>query len=64
MTRKHFEIIAKIIAICGGVEVGREYEINAILREQNINFDSARFWRAVEKHLNERAGVEGAEVGE
>lgn len=57
MTRKHFELIAKIIAVCGGVKVGREYEINKLLREQNANFDSDRFWRAVEKHLNERAGV-------
>lgn len=57
MSRKHFEIIAEIIAVCGGVEVGREYEINKLLRAQNANFDASRFWRAVEKHLNERAGV-------
>lgn len=52
MTRKHFELIAKIIAKCGGAPESEKYNINALLREQNSNFDSDRFWRAVEKELN------------
>lgn len=62
MTRKHFVLIAKIIAKCGGAPESEKYAINALLREQNINFDSDRFWNAVEKELNKRAGVEDAEL--
>lgn len=52
MTRKHFELIAKIIAKCGGAPESEKWNINALLREQNSNFDSDRFWRAVEKELD------------
>lgn len=52
MTRKHFELIAKIIAKCGGAPESEKYNINALLREQNGNFDSDRFWNAVEKELD------------
>lgn len=62
MTRKHFVLIAKIIAKCGGAPMGAEYSINAMLRERNSNFNSTRFWDAVEKELNKKAGVEDAEI--
>lgn len=62
MTRKDFVIIAKIIAKCGGAPEGEKYSINAMLREQNSNYDSDRFWSAVEKELNKKLGVEDAEL--
>lgn len=52
MTRKHFELIAKIIAKCGGAPEDEKWNINTLLREQNINFDSDRFWKFVEKELD------------
>lgn len=58
MTRKDFVIIAKIIAKCGGAPEGEKYNINAMLREQNSNYDSSRFWDAVEKELNKQAGID------
>lgn len=48
MTRKHFEIVARIIAL---VETGASREeIDSVLRAQNINYKSERFWRAVDKY--------------
>lgn len=62
MTRKDFEIIAKIIAKCGGAPEGEKYNINTLLRGQNGNFNSTRFWDAVEKELNKKLGVKDAEI--
>lgn len=52
MTRKDFEIIAEIVSLYQSKDHGgeRESAINAILRKTNPNYNSARFWRAVEKH--------------
>ena len=46
----------------GGAPEGEKYSINAMLREQNSNYDSSRFWDAVEKELNKKLDVEDAEL--
>ena len=62
MTRKDFVIITKIIAKCGGAPEGEKYSINAMLRERNSNYNSTRFWDAVEKELNKKIGADSAEL--
>lgn len=50
MTRKDFEVVAEIL---GGIDKeavdSRRAEINAVLRTTNPNFDTGRFWNAVEE---------------
>lgn len=48
MTRKDFEIVAEIIAKTR--QNAEDWEIDAILRQTNPNYNPARFWRAVEKY--------------
>lgn len=52
MTRKDFEKVAEIVAILknGEPKTAGDWEIDAILRSTNPNFDPVRFWRAVDKY--------------
>ena len=44
--RKDFEIIAKILAV--QINGGSREDIDIILKKENPNYDSERFWKAVE----------------
>lgn len=46
MMRKDFEIIAKILAV--QINGGSREDIDIILKKENPNYDSERFWKAVE----------------
>lgn len=44
MTRKHFEVVAQILAYISIEDIEK---IEAILKTQNKNFNPKRFWAAV-----------------
>ena len=49
MTRKHFEIVARILAKFGDIDDETKDDINHLLTQANYNFNSTRFWKYVEK---------------
>lgn len=46
MTKKDYEVIAKVIALAERKEWG---SVGAILSEQNPNFDPVKFWWALDQ---------------
>ena len=63
MTRKHFELIAEIIAniitaeeLGGGARDSKKMVLSE-LAMTNANFDGERFWRAVEKKVLENRAI-------
>lgn len=52
MSKKYFEIVAQIIAICNGNKSDKDKAkaINALLKQTNANYKAGRFWGAVDRY--------------
>lgn len=50
MTRKDFEVVAQVVAICGGLSLIQKDKIDKALISSNPSYNAQRFWNAVEEN--------------